>query len=134
MVVQNSGHQKEKINDSENFHKIKGNKSEIVCKYHNTGFCKYGDKCKFFHAKSGCDQRPCKLNTCKLRHPKLCKYKESCKRQADCFYVHKKTAAKNHDKKVMEENKELKSEVARINENLVEFAAKLEKLTESFKK
>ena len=72
------------------------------------------------------------LNTCNLRHPKSCKYKEKCKRKSSCVYEHENLISKTHNKNVVKENEKLKIEMSRLNELLVNTAAKLENLTTKF--
>ena len=50
-------------------------KKENVCKYHNVGYCKYREKCMFFHPTEDCDKK-CERNICIKRHSKTCKYGE----------------------------------------------------------
>ena len=72
----------------------KGEKSVKRCRYNNRGHCKYKTECKFIHYREVCqtylDGRKCDQNTCKKRHPKVCKWsegKEGCKR-SDYDYLH----------------------------------------------
>ena len=83
-----------KITNSEHLKKIRGDKSEQVCKYNNTGFCKYADKCKYFHEQSLCDLRPCMLG-----QPQLCKYREKWRRKSSCLYYHESLVQKANWKK-----------------------------------
>ena len=103
---------------------MRGDKSEKICKYHNTGFCKYKENCKYFHAKLVCDGRPCFLKTCRNRHPKLCKYKESCKRKTSCFY--------DHSQKVIEQDESLKNEIAKLKGNFADVTKQLINLRKEF--
>ena len=80
---------------------MRGDKSDIICKYHNTGFCKYEGRCTYFHVQSVCDQMHCKGKTCTSRHPKACKYKNKCKRKISCMYEHQVFIAQMQGKKVM---------------------------------
>ena len=58
------------------------------CKYFNSGYCKYQDKCRFLHPKEECDQK-CKLKNCMKRPTKPCRYGTNC-RQEKCAYKHTK--------------------------------------------
>jgi hypothetical protein len=68
------------------------------CRYHNKGYCKYQNKCKYYHAGQVCDEflRNGKCETgqsCIYRHPRVCKYwigdSGGCKREESCKYLHK---------------------------------------------
>ena len=111
---------------------MRGDKSDIICKYHNTGFCKYGESCTYFHAQSVCDQMGCKGKTCRSRHPKACKYKQKCKRKSSCMYEHKVVTSHIQGQKVMNENIEFKTEVTRLKDELAGTKSKLEELSKEF--
>ena len=40
--------------------------TEKVCKYHNVGYCKYKEKCMFFHFTEDCEKK-CKRSIYALR-------------------------------------------------------------------
>ena len=64
---------------------------ELVCKYYQCGFCKFGDKCRKHHIKEICLIKNCTLKTCMKRHPKAWKYfvtQKSCKFGESCSYKH----------------------------------------------
>ena len=45
-----------------------------VCKYNQTGFCKYKDQCQKTHDYQKCENpTSCKRKECSKRHPKPCK-------------------------------------------------------------
>lgn len=62
---------------------------EQRCQYYNTGFCKYMNRCKFKHPNINCPKVSCKDRSCENRHPKHCRYKDQCRRQTSCLYLHK---------------------------------------------
>ena len=66
------------------------NKDEKLCKFHNTGFCKFKDQCHFRHVHDVCLDRSCPRRSCSARHPKRCRYflKKRCKFGDDCAYSH----------------------------------------------
>ena len=61
-----------------------------VCKYYNTGYCKYANRCKFKHPKTNCPKASCSNKSCQNRHPKPCRYKDQCRRKTSCLYRHSK--------------------------------------------
>ena len=65
-----------------------------VCRYHNRGYCKYKNKCRYIHNSHICkvheETEDCKDKNCKGRHPKRCKWwgtSQGCRR-LDCNYFH----------------------------------------------
>ena len=98
-----------------NSDKNKTNKmSEIRCKFHNTGYCKYEVRCKFAHPKDTCDAT-CNGVECPKRHPRPCKFGSKCKRKEICSYKHKGAA---NDKNFKDSIDALKEEFVMLkNEN-----------------
>jgi hypothetical protein len=71
------------------------NKIAKKCRYFDTGYCKYSEKCKFIHPRDICRDylktNKCQKTKCKERHPKRCKWEETvsgCRRKGDCSYLH----------------------------------------------
>ena len=66
--------------------------SHAVCKYNQTGFCKYKDICKKVHENKICENlNNCVRKDCIRRHPKTCKQfskEEGCNFKNDCAYLH----------------------------------------------
>ena len=64
---------------------------DVVCKYFQCGFCKFGESCRKQHVKETCPAQSCTSNSCMKRHPKICKYflvQKSCKFGEKCLYKH----------------------------------------------
>ena len=59
-----------------------------MCKYYNTGFCKFSDKCRYQHNDTICKKDICKNKKCHHRHPKVCRYKDTCRRRSTCLNYH----------------------------------------------
>ena len=62
-----------------------------VCKYNQTGFCKYRQQCRRQHIPDICSTFPCTNNMCYLRNPRICKYYSAlgrCKFGDSCLYLH----------------------------------------------
>ena len=85
-----------KTNDrNEEQEKLKESKPR-KCRYFNRGFCKYREKCRYYHSavickeyvKEGC----CRKNICSERHPKSCKFwtktSGGCPRGENCQFLH----------------------------------------------
>jgi hypothetical protein len=53
-------------------------KKQILCRYHNRGYCKKQSLCLFLHPQNMCEvflnEGICLVSDCSLRHPKTCKY------------------------------------------------------------
>ena len=45
-----------------------------ICRYNQTGFCKFKNTCPNIHVNEICLVKNCSLNQCVKRHPKKCKY------------------------------------------------------------
>ena len=62
-----------------------------ICKHFQTGFCKFGDHCRWRHEAGVCKSLSCSTKTCKMRHPKICKFfalNQICKFGDSCCYTH----------------------------------------------
>ena len=72
--------------------KLTNEKIHFHCHHNNTGFCKFRDHCKHQHFHTICLKKICKSQECQNRHPKTCKFGDSCKFNARnaCAYKHQK--------------------------------------------
>jgi hypothetical protein len=73
------------------------------CRYFDKGFCRYRNKCRYFHPQKTCEEylrsSKCDHLNCEDRHPEACKYWKStnkCKRNENCDFLHA-TFAKGDD-------------------------------------
>ena len=57
------------------------------CRHFNSGYCKYKDRCRFFHNTKVCEGY-CSNKKCTKRHPKKCRFNEQCRRGTNCLYKH----------------------------------------------
>ena len=93
-------------------------KMDIVCKYFQCGFGKFGESCRKQHVKEICPTQSCTLSSCMKRHPKVCKYflvQKSCKFGEHRSYKH----VENNNQNDISELKK-KSKLIRItNQNYV---------------
>ena len=83
-----------------------------ICKYFQTGFCKFGDHCQRHHVKETCDSITCVQSLCKQRHPKSCKFfttQQKCKFNDNCAYKHVISKAKSDISLLMNELSSLKT-------------------------
>ena len=111
-------------------------RKKINCKYFNLGFCKFEVRCKFFHPSTVCTNKICSNKKCAHRHPKLCRYKEKCKRKEDCSYMHTnviQTDTQKIESKYLAENTKLKSEINELKAKLEETKSKLKQVDEESK-
>ena len=125
--------------------------SPTVCRYNQTGFCKYKDHCKKTHENQKCKNlASCTNKECLKRHPKRCKhfYKdEGCRFKEDCAYSHEdaKQTTQNYInnavavvvtkhnteiKAIQEEVKDLKDLVESMKERLVALEKEIHKVRE----
>ena len=68
--------------------------SQPVCKFNQTGFCKFGENCKNMHVNKLCNTLNCNKHICKNRHPRQCKYfriTEKCRFNDVCAFTHKRS-------------------------------------------
>ena len=82
----------------------------VICKYNNSVFCKFKDLCKYTHIMTNCTKKQCKSKGCPNRHPKLCRFKEKCKRIMTCMF--------KHEIKVIDQLYNIKEEMKKKTENL----------------
>ena len=66
--------------------------ASLVCKYYQTGYCKFGENCRNLHIDDICSSNPnCEDKSCSKRHPRKCKYYciyGHCKFGSKCAYLH----------------------------------------------
>ena len=65
--------------------------NEHCCKYHLFGHCKFANTCQRFHVTNTCLDFPCLTESCKARHPRVCKFFAQfgkCKFNESCSYLH----------------------------------------------
>ena len=71
------------------------------CIFDRKGFCREGERCKFFHSQEICSEfiehRVCTKTICRKRHPKDCRYfnKSICLRGESCKYLHDQRRGEN---------------------------------------
>ena len=62
-----------------------------ICKFNQSGFCKYQTHCRKQHIMDICPTSMCNNMSCLLRHPKVCKFFTNfrrCKFGESCAYLH----------------------------------------------
>ena len=89
----------------------------LKCKFHNTGYCKFGETCRKRHYSKVCHQFRCKED-CPARHPKLCKMEINCRffKKGICAYKHIVPA--NYDKNHNDEIDHLKRDILHLTKEL----------------
>lgn len=61
------------------------------CTFYNVGYCKYSRKengCKLYHPEECCQLLNCIDRYCPRRHPRVCRFGETCLFQNGCAYKH----------------------------------------------
>ena len=66
--------------------------NEVICKYNQSGFCKFRENCLRIHNNEVCNNiSDCKSENCTKRHPKVCnnfKKHGYCRHKEQCSYQH----------------------------------------------
>ena len=65
---------------------------QTICKFNQSGFCKFQSHCRKQHIMEICTNMHCSIVTCILRHPNLCRYFTNfgrCKIADSCSCLHK---------------------------------------------
>ena len=66
--------------------------AETICKFNQSGFCKYQSNCRKQHIMEICTNTQCNMVNCVYRHPRVCRYFTNigrCKFDESCAYLHK---------------------------------------------
>ena len=90
---------------------------ESICKFNQSGFCKYQEQCRKQHVMDICPTPMCNNLSCLLRHPKVCKYFLSfrrCKFGDLCAFLH------GPDKQTDAEISELEQEIQHVKAKISE--------------
>ena len=99
---------------------------ETICKFNQSGFCKYQTNCRKQHIIDICPNTMCSSMSCILRHPKVCKYFTNfrrCKFEESCAYLH------GPDNQMDEKNiSELKQEIENVKAKIEEIDTIISKL------
>ena len=62
-----------------------------VCKFNQTGYCRYKEACPKTHNNNLCSEKVCRRIDCRERHPKTCRYfsqNKVCRLKDQCAYAH----------------------------------------------
>ena len=108
---------KQAISDKMTNEKMNADKRQTVCKFYNSGYCKFKGDCKNTHPKLNCALIECKNKRCCKRHPKKCRYGDNCRRKSSCLYKHDLSSTPLPNKMVeSSEVVKLKLEVEKLKE------------------
>ena len=83
---------------------------QLKCSHYNSGYCKFAKKergCRFFHPEATCELPNCRNRNCPDRHPRSCKFGDTCIFQIRCSYKHEKEKAPEKSTSIEETVKEL---------------------------
>ena len=86
----------------------------MVCRFNQTGYCKFWERCHKIHENEMCREKNCERIGCIKRHPKNCKYfllHLFCKFGMDCVFIHHRTGRSTEMDSFTEDVKTLKAEV-----------------------
>ena len=103
---------------------------ETICKFNQTGFCKFLSHCRNQHVMDIYPTNQCKDMHCVLRHPRTCKFFSNfgrCKFDEECAYLHN-SRNQTIDLEIRELESELRKTKTKIKEleNIQERMDKLE--------
>ena len=105
------------------------------CRRNKYGFCKYGDRCHFRHAKQICINSNCDVLSCENRHPRNCKWYQEynrCKFTTYCKFKHVKIdSIENLMDKIKENSNEL-NELAKKLEKIEKVELDIQKRIEAY--
>ena len=131
--IENSDFRKESKNTKSGF------RYNPKCSFHDSGYCKFGEKCRKQHYNTVCLDPNCDKN-CKSRHPRICKFKAKCKFFAKnvCAYKHVTLACGDSDlnalklqvKSLQLENEAKLSKIIQLEEETKIVQSKIEALEE----
>ena len=109
--------------------------NQPICKHFQSGFCKFGDRCRRPHVNEICESPQCNLSSCFQRHPKLCKYYSTfstCKFGDNCAYKHVSFSDTKFTK-LQNEIDNLKASLQGVLQSLTLKEIEIHKLQEKFK-
>ena len=98
---------------------------ETICKFNQSGFCKYQNHCRKQHIMDICPTSMCNNMSCLFRHPKVCKFFNNfkrCKFGELCAYLHG-PEIQTEDRKIseLEENlAQVKAEIRKVEATLLQ--------------
>ena len=110
--------------------------AQNVCRYHKFGHCKFSETCRFLHFNERCENSTCEIRSCKLRHPRKCKWFRDynrCKFGEWCSFDHVDTNA-NEDsiKEIFDKLEQLTKIILEKDEVINKLAEKIKKLEENY--
>ena len=103
-----------------------------LCLYNKFGYCKFSERCRKHHVNENCQNRYCKINECRERHPKLCRYFQNygrCK-FSPCAFRHETSniIPVNEEKDLREKLVFLENEIKAKDKKIEELATKISDL------
>ena len=98
----------------------------LQCKFNNTGYCKFGEKCRRRHFTRICQEFNCNQD-CQGRHPRLCRMEESCRffKNGNCAYKH---VSPTNDNDIIKDVENLKSEIVELKKVLEQKQKQINKI------
>jgi hypothetical protein len=126
-VIQSETH----FHNSENIKKLK--MEVVVCRYFQTGYCKFKEHCRKHHIKELCETVKCTSKTCKYRHKRICKFfmaNKTCKFGEHCEYLHKNTGPNSEIDILVDQTSTLKNTVKILSEKITILEAKMQNKTD----
>ena len=88
----------------------------ILCLFNKFGYCKFRETCRKNHINKICDESSCEINTCKERHPRICRYFQNygrCK-FSPCAFKHE--VSMNDNERLEKDIKDLSDKIHALEE------------------
>ena len=112
------------------------------CVFNDSGYCKFGVKCRKIHFKIICLIEKCNKK-CDKRHPRICKFGKECDflRKKICAYKHVTLAAEDDEfqalklklKQVEQENESLQEQLKVVNDKANKELVKKKESADNFR-
>ena len=99
-----------------------------TCKHFQSGFCKFGERCRNQHINVLCENNQCDKLPCEKRHPKSCRFFSTfttCKFGDHCAFLHKKSETVMKIEATDMEIDVIKSKIEHLKSNIVQSEIKL---------
>ena len=97
---------------------------ETICKFNQSGFCKFQSHCRKQHVMEVCTNTQCSMVTCLYRHPRVCRYFNNFGRSkfdGSCAYLHKRNDKLSEFKEEQEkEIEKLRKDVEELQKQVIE--------------
>ena len=95
--------------------------AQIVCSFNKFGYCKFRNSCRKMHVYEHCENERCEIRTCRLRHPKPCRYFRDSRRCkfSNCKFKHIILEIENESmEKIKREHEDVQAKLIDIDQKM----------------